>query len=76
MAAEEVDDARSAAQIGALPSRLVPGKEGLEQMHVRVGAPLALNTGRLEEAGHAAVLEVGIEERKGLFPQPQGVGMA
>ncbi len=76
MAAEEVDDARSAAQIGPLAGRLMPGEEGFEQMHMRVGASLALAARSLEEAGHALILEMGIEEGEGLLAEQQGIGIA
>ena len=76
MAAEQVDDARRAAQIGAVARDRVPGEERLEQMHMRIGAPHLLAGRRLEKAGQAAVLEMRVEKREGLLAEPQRVRVA
>lgn len=76
MTAEQIDDARGAAEMSALAGRLMPIQERLEQMHVRVGAALALADRGFAEAGQAFVLEMRVDERKDLLAKPQRIGIA
>ena len=73
MAAEQVDDARRAAQICAVAGHRMPGEERFQQMHMRVGAPQLLAVRRLQEAGQADVLEMGVEEGERLARQRQRI---
>ena len=76
MAAEKIDDARRAAQIAALAGRRVPGEEGFEQMHVRVGAPQPLARPTSPGSRSGDDLRDGRRGRERLRAEPQRIGIA
>ena len=55
--AEQVDDARGPAQIGALSGGMKPGEKGFQQMHVRVGASQVLAVGAFQEPPQVGVFQ-------------------
>ena len=76
MAAEQVDDAGGALQIGTLAGHRVPGEEGFEQMHVRVGAPHLLAVRCFEEAGQAVSSRCVSRKAKVSSPSGSASGIA